>query len=61
MGTTRDAKERAAIGNMAKDCRRGEEMREMGRTWNESGWLAQDRNGWRRLVGAFCSTGSEED
>ena len=38
-----------------------EEMKEMGKTWNEVGWLAQDRDGWRRLVGALCSTGSEED
>ena len=38
-----------------------EEMKIMGKTWNEIGWLAQDRDGWRRLVGAFCSTRSEED
>ena len=32
-----------------------EEMREVGKTWNELGWLAQDRDGWRKFVGAVCS------
>jgi hypothetical protein len=29
--------------------------------WNETSWLAQDRDGWKRFVGALCSTWSEED
>ena len=37
------------------------EMRESGKTWNEIGWLAQDRDGWRKFVGALCSGWSEED
>ena len=32
-----------------------EEMRKAGKTWSELGWLAQDRDGWRKFVGAFCS------
>ena len=38
-----------------------EEMKVMGKTWNELSWLAQDRDVWRRFVGASCSSGSEED
>ena len=38
-----------------------EEMREAGKTWNELNWLAQDRDGWRKLVGALCSSGNQED
>ena len=37
------------------------EMREAGKTWNELSWLAQDRDGWRRFVGALCSIRSPED
>ena len=37
------------------------EMNEMGKTWHELKWMAQDREGWKRYVGALCSTGSEED
>ena len=36
------------------------EMREAGKTWNELGWLAQDRDSWRKFVGAFCSKRSQE-
>ena len=32
-----------------------EEMRAEGKTWHELRWLAQDRTGWRALVGALCS------
>ena len=38
-----------------------DEMKAEGKTWNELRWLAQDRVGWRRLVGALCSSWSEED
>ena len=38
-----------------------EEMRAAGKTWNELSWLAQDRDAWRRFVGALCSGRSEED
>ena len=37
-----------------------EEMREEGKTWNELRWLAQDRAGWKKLVGALCSSRSQE-
>merc|ERR1712115_192475 len=36
-----------------------EEMQ--GKTWNEIGWMAQDRDAWRRHVGALCSVRSPED
>ena len=36
-----------------------EEMQ--GKTWNEIGWMAQDRDAWRRHVGALCSSRSPED
>ena len=29
-----------------------EEMKKMGKIWNEISWLAQDRDDWRRLVDA---------
>ena len=32
-----------------------------GKTWNEISWMAQDRNAWRRHVGALCSARSPED
>ena len=38
-----------------------EEMKMAGKTCIELGWLVQDRAGWRRFVGALCSSGSEED
>ena len=38
-----------------------EKMKLAGKTWNELSWFAQDRAGWRRFVGASCSTGNEED
>ena len=38
-----------------------EEMKAAGKTWNEVSWLAQDRDGWRKFVGALCSSRSEED
>ena len=38
-----------------------EEMNEMGKTWNELTWLAQDRDAWRKFVGASCSRGSQEN
>jgi hypothetical protein len=38
-----------------------DEMASAGKSWNETSWLAQDRDGWRRFVGALCSTRSEED
>ena len=37
------------------------EMKAAGKTWNEIAWLAQDRDAWRRFVGALCSGRSEED
>ena len=38
-----------------------EEMKLTGKTWNDPSWLAQDRAGWRRVVGALCFSGREED
>ena len=39
-----------------------EEMKAAGKTWNGVSWLArQDRDGWKKCVGALCSTWSEED
>ena len=38
-----------------------EEMKAAGKTWRELRWLAQDRTAWRRLVGALCSSRSQED
>ena len=36
-----------------------EDMKEAGKTWNELRWLAQDRSGWRALVGALCSSSGQ--
>ena len=36
-------------------------MKRADKTCNEVNLLAQDREGWRRIVRALCSTGSEED
>ena len=39
-----------------------EGMSEAGKTWNEPSWLAQDRDGWRKFVGALCfETRNQED
>ena len=38
-----------------------EEMKIAVETWIELGWLIQNRPSSRRLVGALCSSGSEED
>ena len=37
-----------------------QEKKAAGKTWNEVSWLAQDRDGWRKFVGALCSSRSEE-
>jgi hypothetical protein len=59
MGTTREEKERKAIGTWRRTVE--DEMASAGKSWNETSWLAHDRDGWRRFVGALCSTRSEED
>ena len=38
-----------------------DEMVSAGKTWNETSWLAEDRDGQRRFVSTLCSTRSEED
>ena len=37
------------------------ELKVTGNTWTEIERIAQDRDGWRRFVGALCSPQSEED
>ncbi len=37
------------------------ELQELGLTWGEAERKAKDRQGWRGIVVALCSTGSEED
>ena len=34
-----------------------DERKKAGKTWNELRWLAQDRDEWRKFVGALCSQG----
>ena len=33
------------------------ERADVGKTWNELNWLAQDRSGWRKFVDALCFKG----
>ena len=48
-------------GRLMGTWRRTVEEEMKGKTWNELGWMAQDRNAWRRHVDALCSARSPED
>ena len=37
------------------------ELEEMGYSWGQAQFIAEDRVRWRQLVEALCPTGDEED
>ena len=50
LGTRREEDERAAEGDMEKNCRRRERQNMVFATWSEAVISAIDRGGWRRQV-----------
>lgn len=45
--------------NLGKNNRK--KMAEMGKTWDDLRWLAQNRSNWRKLVCFYASQGAESE